>query len=379
MVEENSEFTPDWVSPPGATILYAIKEKNWTQVQLAKRLGISNKHMNHLVKGKVAITDDMAFRLAAVSGSTEQFWLRREAQYRQWSAQLKAEARYRNWQYWLNEFPINELKNAGILPQKRLVHSAKPEFVELLLRFFRVATPDEWKINYLQMQEQFRCAHNNITNLGATTAWLCQGEIEAEKIEVDVFYSGYSDPIIQYSRKKFKNALKKFRTLTNDEFNVFQPVMKSMCLEAGVIVALVPSIPKAKASGAARWYRSTRPMIQLSPHGKTNDEFWLTFFHEAAHILLHSKKKKDIFIDDRIYSKVTDSVELEANEFAENMLIPLNYKSSLSNLNSRHEIEEFASEIGIHPGIVVGRLQKEKIISRARFNDLKERYEFSDN
>ena len=429
MVEDNDNFNPDWVSPPGNTILCAIQEKNWTQVQLAKRLGISNKHVNHLIKGKVALTDEMAFRLATVLGSTEQFWLRREAQYRQRLAKLHAEERYRNWQDWLDEFPINELKKAGILPHKRFVNSVKPEFVELLLRFFGVATPDEWKNNYLQMQGSFqpaqdirsnidagtasprqgeiksrkmrldrfdsrkslqlssekidtrpmrghfRRAYDNTSNLAAVTAWLRQGEIKAEEIEVDLFYDENN---LLYSRRKFKNALMKIRDLTNNETEKFQLDMEALCLEAGVILALVPSIPKAKVSGVARWYKSGFPMIQLSLCGKSNDRFWFAFYHEAAHILLHAKNKKDIFLDDEFSSEETESVEMEANEFAENLLIPSKYKSSLPNLNSRHEIKEFASKVGIHPGIVVGRLQKEKIISSRQLNDLKEIYEIND-
>ena len=41
------------------------------------------------------------------------------------------------------------------------------------------------------------------------------------------------------------------------------------------------------------------------------------------------------------------------------------------------EIVAFAKSIGIHSGIVVGRLQHEKIISHDRCANLKEKYIFS--
>ena len=50
---------------------------------------------------------------------------------------------------------------------------------------------------------------------------------------------------------------------------------------------------------------------------KTNDQFWFTIFHEAAHILLHGKK--DEFIDDESEGK--SDKEKEADLFAANILI----------------------------------------------------------
>ncbi len=57
MIEKQEEFCPNWASPPGDTIADLIQERSWTQVQLAKRLGISKKHVNRLINGKVALTE----------------------------------------------------------------------------------------------------------------------------------------------------------------------------------------------------------------------------------------------------------------------------------------------------------------------------------
>ena len=39
-------FSPDWVSPPGDTILDFLEERDWTQQQLADPLGYSLKHVH---------------------------------------------------------------------------------------------------------------------------------------------------------------------------------------------------------------------------------------------------------------------------------------------------------------------------------------------
>jgi len=66
--------------------------------------------------------------------------------------------------------------------------------------------------------------------------------------------------------------------------------MKRLCNESGVSLIFIPSIPGAHVSGAARWLNPHKPLIKLSFYGKTNDKFWFSFFHEAAHILKHDKK-----------------------------------------------------------------------------------------
>lgn len=57
---DGTAFVPDWISPPGETILDLLEERDWTQQQLADRLGFSPKHVNQLIKGKVPLTEDAA-------------------------------------------------------------------------------------------------------------------------------------------------------------------------------------------------------------------------------------------------------------------------------------------------------------------------------
>ena len=104
-------------------------------------------------------------------------------------------------------------------------------------------------------------------------------------------------------------------------------------------------------------------MIQLSLYGKSNDKFWFTFFHEAAHILLHADEKKTIFLDDLDGDNQDSKEEREANNWASDFLIPSIHNHRLAKLRSKDSVVKFAQEIGIHSGIVVGRLQHDKLIT----------------
>ncbi|WFP49282.1 helix-turn-helix domain-containing protein [Methylomonas sp. EFPC3] len=368
MTELSAPFAPDWVSPPGETILDLIEERGWTQVELAKRLGYTEKHISQLINGKVPLTDDAALRLERVLGSSAGFWLAREAKYREHSARLEAERMYENSVQWLNELPIKELIANGAIPKIRNDVKNRLNLVDACLRFFGVASPEEWRNYYGGMQVAFRRSRAEQSDIGAISAWLRLGELQAEKLDGP-----------KYDKTRFESTLKVIRGLTRESPEIFEPQLRKLLSEAGVIFVLVPSIPRAHVSGVARWLSPTRPMIQLSLYGKTNDKFWFTLFHEAAHILLHAntkEEKKSVFLDDPNTSHTDNPQEHEANQWSGDWLIPSCYASSLGSLRSKTAVETFAQEIGIHPGIVVGRLQHDGVIDPSWMNELKTSFRF---
>ena len=86
-------FEPDWASPPGDTILDLLEELGWTREEFARRLCYSLEQTNRLISGDALLTADTALRLSCVLGSNEEFWLRREAQYRDDLARLATKGR----------------------------------------------------------------------------------------------------------------------------------------------------------------------------------------------------------------------------------------------------------------------------------------------
>ncbi|ADE13929.1 helix-turn-helix domain protein [Nitrosococcus halophilus Nc 4] len=368
MTELSAAFAPDWVSPPGESILDISEERGWTQAELAQRLGYTEKHVSRLINGKVPLSVDAALRLERVVGGTVDFWLSREANYQNHKARLEAAEKHANWVSWLDDLPVKELMDNGTITKQRLVGKNKPSVVESCLRFFGVASPDEWRAHYGGMQMAFRRSRAEQCDVGAISSWLRLGEQQAEQVDVP-----------KYNKARFEKALRVIRTFTCDPPEDFEPKMRQLLSEAGVTFVLVPAISRAHVSGVARWLGPTRPLIQLSLYGKTNDKFWFTFFHEAAHILLHSggkEEKKSVFLDDPNATHTDDPQEHEANSWAGDWLIPSQYSGRLTSLTSKADVRHFAKEIGIHPGIVVGRLQHDGVIPPSWMNDLKQSFKF---
>ena len=88
MIDIARAFAPDWVSSPGSTVADLIEERGWTQQELARRLGFTTKHVSLLLNCRAPMTENTAVTLALVLGSTVQFWMTREAQYREALARL---------------------------------------------------------------------------------------------------------------------------------------------------------------------------------------------------------------------------------------------------------------------------------------------------
>lgn len=92
MADLTAPFAPDWVSPPGESILDLAEERGWSQAELAQRLGYTEHQLSRLIHGEVPVSSDAAGRLGPVLGSTMRFWLALQANYQKHKARLEAES-----------------------------------------------------------------------------------------------------------------------------------------------------------------------------------------------------------------------------------------------------------------------------------------------
>lgn len=365
-VADSYGFDPDWLVAPGETIAEVLEERDLSQRELARRTGFSAKFINQLIAGKAALTEDTAIKLETVLGSSARFWLNLESRYRESLAREQERERAKGWTAWLDKLPVKQLQKAGAIPEVRLSESRKPDVVLDLLRFFGVASPDEWVGQYGGLECQYRRTRKEQCDEAAIAGWLRLGEREAASLRT-----------ADYSKPHFRQALDDIRKLTVEPPEVWQPTLIEMCAQAGVAVVFVPAIPKAHVSGVARWLAPDKALIQLSVLGKWNDRMWFTFFHECAHILFHAKKA--IFLDDPHNDSVRNEQENEANRFAGEFLIPAESEREMVCLTSGNEadVRDFALRVGVHPGIVVGRLQHKGLLDFNQLNYLKERFVFA--
>lgn len=76
-------FDPNLVSPPGDTISDILEELGWTLDDFCNKTDFSMYACKELISGELEVTAPRAEILARVLGSSKQFWLERERQYRE--------------------------------------------------------------------------------------------------------------------------------------------------------------------------------------------------------------------------------------------------------------------------------------------------------
>lgn len=353
-------FQPDYAVAPGETLADLLRERDMTQTELARRLGVSLKHVNQIVRGSASISADFALGLDRVLGPSASFWLAREANYQAAAARRAERPRLAKWAGWASRFPIAELRARGYLTGG--LNGA--ELVADVLRFHGIAGADQWT----DPSVAYRRSQKFTSDPYALSAWLRVGQIAADEIACE-----------PYDHDRFLDALEAVRGLTRLDPREWQSRLVETCAEAGVAVVVIDAFEGARANGATRWLSPTKALIQLSLRHRWEDIFWFTFFHEAGHVALH--RKKGIFVEvegatrDEDDAGELERLETEADRFAARTLIPAQHERRLRRLTLA-EVPAFAEQLGVAPAIVVGRLQYMGLLPYSHGNKLRRRLVF---
>jgi addiction module HigA family antidote len=358
-----NQFIPDYAVAPGSILEEALESAGLSKSEFAERAGLSAKTVSLIISGQAPITPDTAIVFERILGISAQAWNNIESEYRLFLARQKADESLEQAVEWSKGFPLAELVKRGFIA----ANLTAAQKAGALLNFFRVKDPDAWMARYGNMSVAFYKSASFKSDYNSVVTWLRLAELQAESIQTGPFDAA-----------KFHNVLSEIRSLTADDPKVFEPRMRNLCCQSGVALVFVSELPMTHLSGATRWLSSDKAMIALSLRHKFNDHFWFTFFHEAGHILKHGKK--DVYIDEQAPGMTKQ--EQEASQFASSFLIPDSQYKDFIESNpqpTKYVVEHFARQVGIAPGIVVGRLQHDKHVSFSFLNNLKIKFELVEN
>ena len=353
-----NEYIPDYVTPPGETLQEILDTMGMTKAELAERIGKTPKTVGEIIKHGAPITPATAMELEKVLGTPASFWNNRERRFRESLARQDERKNLIKECGWLKVFPLGEMIQKGWIKK----HIDKITQVDELLRFFGVASCEQWTKLWVSPDAVYRQSKAFSNKPEACSVWLRKGELQAREITC-----------APYKKERFKSALKEIRFLTRSAPERFETRTIELCADAGVAVVFTSQIKGAPVYGVTRWLTPDRAMIQLSLRGRFEDLLWFTFFHEAGHILVHGKK--EVFIETNEDQNIK---EKEADQFATNFLIPpaaWHHFIALDNYRGSAAVEAFAAQLEISPAIIVGRLQYEKLIPHSHLNGLRRRFE----
>ena len=360
---------PRSVLHPGETVAEYLDVHGWSQSELARRTDLTPKTISEICNAKGPITPATALAFEKVLGRPAHFWLNLQRRYDEAHARVREIARVEHWRDWAGRFPLTEMARRGWFAQA----PAPGSEVTTLLRFLGVSSPDSWERVWSAAEVSYRQTRKFTKSIEAISAWVRATELAAEELSV-----------AEFSRDRLLASIDRFRRLTREPVDKIMDPAQALCASIGVALVFIPELPKTGISGCARWLGSNKVLVALTFRYKTDDQLWFTFFHELGHVLCQPSKVGFVVdnpeqdVGDRVVDPEMKRLEDEANRFAADTLVPAVPLSAFIKAKdySSDAIHEFADTIGVGPGIVVGRLQREGILAPHQGNALKQRIDW---
>lgn len=348
---------------PGCYIAEMIDDMGISQEEFAARMGTSAKNISTLVNGQSNISNDMAKKLSIMTGTSTELWLNLQNTFDEKTIEIEKAKDYDrqrhissmiDYSYFVNNCGLEETKD----PKVRISNLCKYFCISDL----EILSKQDFLVSFRMSKTSLE-----IKNIINSRAWLQTALNMTKDIETK-----------PYDAKKLKHYLPELREMTIQKPDVFLPRMKEIFSECGVAFVMLPHLKNSGVNGAVKWISKDRAVLAMSNRGLDADKFWFSLFHEIKHIF--QQKIKTVFIrcDENDMIDMNRAFEDEADKFASNYLIPESLLDEFepNRYKTDEEIKAFAEKIGIHPGIVAGRLQHDGIIPNNRCSKLKEKYIF---
>lgn len=325
---------------PGEYILDFLDARGWTQDDLAEVVGRSRAHINRLISGKTAINSSTANELADAFGTSPELWMNLQTAFELAVVSSKNREISRKSKLY-SKVPIRELQKRGWI--------AKDVSLDLLeiavCRFLDVPNIDDEPVIQMAAKKSTDYGHNSPFQ----TAWYKRTYKLASCLTAN-----------RYDDGKFPQLIEELLKFAGDTADLRR--ISPLLAQYGIRLLFVEHLPKTKLDGAAFWLNDDSPVVALTLRLDRIDNFWHVLIHE----LIHIKYRDGVVFDDDLLSHSNDEnlpdCEKRANDEARQLLVPLEKMQSFiarhKPLYYREKVVQFAKARGVHPGIVVGQLQR---------------------
>ncbi|MEW6027989.1 MAG: HigA family addiction module antitoxin [Chloroflexota bacterium] len=348
----NRNGRPARVISPGKILTQELDARDWTQRDLAVIMGRPYQAINEIINGTKQITPDTARELAYAFGTSIDFWMSLEANYRLHLAEQNVkEQEIQKRSHLYSVAPIREMIKRGWIKGSDNVAVLERQ----LLSFFRVATLDE----AMSKTASLRVSQNRGAEIASQLAWVQRVENLVQEREVGDF-----------SVDRLRKAIPSILDLSYELESIAR--VPEMLKTLGVHFVVLPHLPKTYLDGVAI-STDKNPIIGLTLRYDRIDSFWFTLMHELAHII---SGHRGIILDDteqRIGS-ADRSEEDEANQAATEWLVDrktlLEFVEEVKPYFSKPSIEAVARQLHRHPGIVLGQLHHQKVVEYKHLRNL---------
>ncbi len=331
------------VFPPGEYLRDELEERGWTQEEFAEIIGKSFKQVNELLSGRAALTAPMAQSISAALNTSAELWLGLENAYRLAQAEPVSNDIARRAQL-RSEFPVRDLQKRGWIPRTNDI----AELERAVFGFYQIhSAGDKAPMAFAAKR----------TSYGAP---LTRSQ---EAILLRVRALAKHVPVAAYTERKLRDCLNALRYLMHEPEEIRH--VPRLLADAGVRFVVCEPFPGSKLDGICSWLDDTSPVIGMTLRLDRIDNFWFVLRHECEHILRGDGRDTGFVIDDEVgAAPATELPELEriANAAAEEYLVSPQKLEDFINrvgpLFAKTRVVGLALTLGVHPGVVVGQLQR---------------------
>lgn len=363
MAENTTGLSRDLIIHPGETLNDVINQRGISQSELAKRTGFSAKHISQVISGKDNISTKFARSLEYVLGIDMRFWINLQNIYNQEILEYEEANQISDEEisiYKKLKDIVSYFSKIGIMDK---CLNNIPAMIIQLRKVLQVS--DLTSIPNVITNSAFRASYSTNVDVYVLFAWKRLCELKSQMKEVSN----------SFDAEKLK------RKIPDIKKSMFLPASKienhltELFSDCGITFNIVRHFKGAPVQGLI--YKSNDGHVNLcmTIRGSFADIFWFTLFHEIAHIL--NEDFRDKAID---YDFARDDTEKQADLFASNVLInSQDYQDFLKAKDfSIERIIDFAKSQHVKPYIVIGRLQKEKILDYKIYSSYKDRYSWAE-
>lgn len=336
--------TPAEVYPPGDALKEELTHRDWSQQQLADILGRPPRLISELIGGKRAITPETAIGLSAALGSSPEYWMALESSYQLSKLRLSTEGIKRKASLY-EKFPVRELARKSWIEWS----DDYSELERRILKFFRIKDLSETP----SLAHAAKKTHSTKAPTIEQMAWLFRIRSLATAKTKTRATPAFSSKALQAAL----DSMQKFRLEPENTAKAAE-----LLESCGVILVFVEPISASKIDGACMWLNNT-PVVGMTLRYDRIDNFWFVLRHELEHVL-KGDGKQDFILDTSVGEDdgTLPQSEVVANEAAANFCTPQKelqqFITKFAPYFSEERVLTFSRSMGIHPGLVVGQLQR---------------------
>ena len=335
--------------PPGEFLSEELEARGWTQADLAAILGRPTRLVNEIVSSKRGITPETAKGLGEAFGTGAEYWMNLESAYR--LAQVKADDSVARRALIYSKAPVKEMIRRGWIEASANVSVLEKSVVD----FFGMGSIHE---EPRALAHAARKSTTYVEVSPAQRAWLFRARELAQSVPTSR----------HYEPELLDECVAQLRTLTSHPQEARR--VPAFLSSFGIRFLVVEHLAQTRIDGVSFWLDDLAPVIALSMRFNRIDWFWHTLMHEIGHIRSGDGRGEESpsldleLCDDTPGVALTQTIDKEAkaNRFAVETLVPQDelerFIARKGPLFATQAIAAFAQRIGVHPGIVVGQLQR---------------------